>query len=78
MSRYNLGRVLPKWKGDFSATEHYDPMDVVLYNGSSYVALCETHGNTPTDTPNDYWSLMVKGTQDDVIDCGTFTFDNLI
>lgn len=78
MSKYNLGRVLPKWKGDFSATEHYDPMDVVLYNGSSYVALTETHGNTPTDTPNDFWGLMVKGTQDDVIDCGTFTFNTLI
>ena len=50
---YNLGRVLPIFKGEYDNDEIYINLDVVYYNGSSYVAKGETQGNLPTDT--EYW-----------------------
>ena len=50
---YNLGRVLPIFKGEYDNDEIYINLDVVYYNGSSYVAKEETQGNLPTDT--EYW-----------------------
>ena len=50
---YNLGRVLPIFKGEYDNDEIYTNLDVVYYNGSSYVAKEETQGNLPTDT--EYW-----------------------
>lgn len=58
MSTYVLGRVLPIWKGTYDSTEEYNPLDIVLYNGSSYVALKEAQGIAPTNTT--YWSLVAQ------------------
>lgn len=49
---YNLGRVLPIFKGEYDNDELYTNLDVVYYNGSSYVAKGETQGNLPTDNNN--------------------------
>lgn len=56
MSIYNLGRVLPIFKGEYDPTETYENLDVVLYNGSSYVALNTTTNNLPTD--ENHWVLV--------------------
>lgn len=53
---FNLGRILPKPKGSYDAEETYDYLDVVYYNGSSYVALQTTVGNVPTNTT--YWQIV--------------------
>ena len=53
---YNLGRVLPIFKGEYDNDEIYTNLDVVYYNGSSYVAKEETQGNLPTDT--EYWQSV--------------------
>lgn len=50
---YNLGRVLPIFRGVYDATATYRNLDVVYFNGSSYVATGETVGNAPTDT--EHW-----------------------
>lgn len=56
MSIYNLGRVLPIFKGEYNPTETYENLDVVLYNGSSYVAIDTTTNNPPTD--ENYWVIV--------------------
>jgi len=56
MSVYNLGRVLPIFKGEYNPTETYENLDVVLYNGSSYVAINTTTNNLPTD--ENHWVLL--------------------
>ena len=50
---YNLGRVLPIFRGTYDNTAQYTNLDVVYFNGSSYVATGDTVGNTPTDT--EHW-----------------------
>lgn len=61
---YTLGRVGMKMRGTYSANATYEPLDVVQYRGSSYVALEQTSGNPPTDTAK--WMLLALGAVSDL------------
>lgn len=54
------GRVGYADKGNYSPTETYDYLDVVYYNGSSYVAKKLTTGNTP-EADSEYWHVFATG-----------------
>lgn len=57
---YNLGRVLPIFKGNYSSTTNYVPLDIVYYNGSSYVCKQNAQNIVPTNTT--YWQIVaLKG-----------------
>ena len=57
---YNLGRVLPIFKGTYSSTTNYVPLDIVYYNGSSYVCKQNAQNKVPTNTT--YWQIVaLKG-----------------
>ena len=56
----DAGRIGFLIKGDYVATDTYGFLDVVYYNGSSYVAKKTTIGNTPTEN-NEYWHIFAKG-----------------
>lgn len=56
-----LGKVVITPKGEFNEATTYQKLDVVSYQGSSYICLQETTGNLPTNT--EYWQLIAqKGT----------------
>ena len=57
---YNLGRVVPLFKGDYDAATTYGFLDVVYYDNSSFVALDTTTGNLPTDTSH-WLPVALKG-----------------
>lgn len=60
----DLGKVAYLSKGAYSSSTQYEKNDVVTYEGSSYVSLQSTQGNTPTNTT--YWQLIAeKGTKGD-------------
>ena len=72
-SMNDAGRVGFIIRGDYSATETYDFLDVVYYNGSSYVAKKLTTGNTP-QASDDYWQVMANANSTDISDeTPTFT-----
>ena len=48
--KYNLGRVVPIFKGTYDNSTTYEKLDVVYFNGSSYVANDTTTGVDPTNT----------------------------
>jgi len=54
----NLGRIIPLFKGTYNSGTTYSFLDVVEYNGSSYVAKQQTSGNLPTNTT--YWTVVAK------------------
>ena len=56
----SAGRVMPLPKGTYSGSTTYHVLDVVEYNGSSYIAKQTTTGNAPTNTT--YWQLLVTPT----------------
>lgn len=71
MAETNLGRVAIVPKGTYSASVQYVYLDLVYYNGSSYLVHTQpTIGTAPTDT--DYWYLVAEGTEIEMrYDAGT-------
>lgn len=60
---YNLGRIGMNVRGAYSATANYEKLDVVSYNGSSYVAKAACTNVLPTNTEK--WELLAKGLVED-------------
>ena len=46
------------WKGEYNALTAYVINDAVFYNGSSYICILASTGNSPTN--GTYWSLMAQ------------------
>lgn len=69
----SAGKVLMIPTGEYDATATYTILDVVLYQGKSYVAKQTTTGNAPTNTT--YWQLLVDA-QGHTIKDSTTTFPN--
>lgn len=53
-----LGKVGVVPKGEYNGATRYTKLDIVKYNGQSYMALAETIGNLPTNT--EYWQLLIE------------------
>ena len=63
MSEVKLGRVAPIYKGVYDETTAYNALDIVYYNGRSYMAKQDTKGNvlpTEDNIENDYWGLVAE------------------
>lgn len=60
MSQINtLGPVGYNPTGEYDETHEYERLDVVYYEGSSYVAKTDSIGQLPTNT--DYWDCIAVG-----------------
>ena len=57
----SAGRILLLPKGAYDANTTYNLLDMVFYQGSTYVAKQTTTGNLPTNTT--YWQILAQGTQ---------------
>ena len=57
---YTLGRVGLRICGDYNAATDYTELDVVNYNGSSFVALDNCTNVTPEEG-SDKWCLIARG-----------------
>ena len=55
----SAGRVLIIPKGEYNASTTYSMLDLVTYQGSSYVCKQTSTGNLPTNTT--YWQLSAQG-----------------
>lgn len=53
-----LGKVAITPKGEFNELTEYQVLDLVTYQGSSYISLQKTTGNLPTD--EEYWQLVAE------------------
>ena len=58
MAKQNLGRVAMVSKGEYSSATSYEKLDIVTYEGSSYVCKKDSIGNLPTNA--EYWQLLVE------------------
>lgn len=56
-----LGKVGLINRGEYSETAEYTPLDFVMYNGSTYVAVKNVTGVAPSDV-DDHWQVMALGT----------------
>lgn len=58
MAKQTLGRVIPVFKGDYDSSVSYEHLDIVVYDGSTYIAIIDTINNVPTN--EEFWALLVK------------------
>ena len=66
----NLGRIMPKYTGDYSTNVNYNTLDIVFYEGNSYIATQPSLRQTPA-IDSDYWGLISgKGDKGDKGDQG--------
>lgn len=62
MNTYNLGKIGLNLRGNYAASENYSKLDVVSYNGSSYVALDNCVGVTPgSQDATNKWMMLAQG-----------------
>lgn len=65
MSKYNLGKVAPVYKGNYNSATSYNELDIVfdITSGRSFIAKQPVNGNSlPTEDniENDYWGLVAE------------------
>lgn len=59
MAKYNLGRILPIFRGNYDSNTQYEMLDIVYVDAGSYVATCSVMGIAPSDvTPE--WQLISR------------------
>lgn len=56
MPQQNLGRIIPVHKGVWNTTVSYVHLDIVTYNGSSYI--CKVSNTNQLPTVSQYWGLL--------------------
>jgi hypothetical protein len=67
----SAGRVLPIHQGSYNGATTYNPLDEVLYQGSTYLCKQQSTGNVPTNTT--YWQMVAqKG------DTGTTAYESAV
>ena len=71
MSTYTIGRVGLTFRGAYDSAAVYNYLDVVRYNGASYVAKAQCTGIVPTNTDN--WELLAGSNIQVVYDSGRQT-----
>lgn len=62
MTKANLGKVSLVPRGAYSASETYQPLDIVSYNGGSFVARTENIGIEPSEGEN--WQQLASNADD--------------
>ena len=62
MAIYNLGRILPNFRGNWESSYNYFIMDIVYYDGSSYVAKSNINAGGSNPSINSDWQIIaMKG-----------------
>ena len=65
MSKFKIGKVAPTYMGSYETSTNYSELDIVEFNGSSYIARQSVTGVTP-GTDDTSWGLIAnKGTKGD-------------
>ena len=59
------GRILLMHKGEYQASETYEMLDMVSYDGVTWVAKKTCIGITPSSSNSDYWFAMVGVSSED-------------
>ena len=59
MAEYNLGKVIPQFKGRYNNKETYEDLDVVAHEGKTYISLVNNNKETPSEESTK-WKLILE------------------
>lgn len=76
MAQINIGRILPIFQGSWRGDRTYEKLDIVYYNGNSYVAKETNINKIPNETT--VWQVVaIKGENGGVnYSVGTNTYND--
>lgn len=55
---YDLGKIIPRVKGNYSSSQQYEMLDIVYYQGSSYIAKSASKFSNKVPTNTTYWQIL--------------------
>lgn len=61
MSNINLGRIVPIFKGNYEGSVTYEKLDIVYFNGCSWVATGTTVGEQPSEESTSWVKVSAQG-----------------
>ncbi len=59
MAEYNIGKVIPQFKGRYNNKETYEDLDVVAHEGKTYISLVNNNKETPSEESTK-WKLILE------------------
>lgn len=59
MAEYNLGKVIPQFKGRYDKKETYEDLDVVLFENKTYISLVNNNKETPSEESTK-WRIILE------------------
>lgn len=58
---FDLGKIYPAYKGEWTSNTQYEVLDIVYHNGSSYIAKQDNRYENPDNNPNFWGILALRG-----------------
>lgn len=59
MAEYNIGKVIPQFKGRYNEKETYEDLDVVAHENRTYISLVNNNKETPSEESTK-WKLILE------------------
>lgn len=59
MAEYNLGKVIPNYRGRYDKKETYEDLDVVLFENKTYISLVNNNKETPSEESTK-WRIILE------------------
>ena len=71
---YNLGKVIPQFKGRYNEKEtQYEDLDVVCHNNKTFISLVNNNKETPSEESTK-WRLLCDSTNNQLLENNLGTF----
>ena len=73
MAEYNLGKVIPQFKGRYDKKETYEDLDVVAHENKTFISLTNQNKETPSEESTK-WRLLCDSTNNQLLENNLGTF----
>ena len=73
MAEYNLGKVIPQFKGRYDKKETYEDLDVVAHENKTFISLVNGNKETPS-MESTKWRLLCDSTNNQLLENNLGTF----
>lgn len=73
MAEYNIGKVIPQYKGRYNNKETYEDLDVVAHENKTFISLVNGNKETPSEESTK-WRLLCDSTNNQLLENNLGTF----
>ena len=70
---YNIGKVIPQYKGRYNNKETYEDLDVVAHENKTFISLVNNNKETPSEESTK-WRLLCDSTNNQLLENNLGTF----